>query len=62
MSPVRLLKTGTGAPSVGGPIIKDKLFFYGSYEEVKDGGDIVNFGPEGQGLRQSRSRPYSSGS
>ncbi|MEM9169717.1 MAG: TonB-dependent receptor [Pseudomonadota bacterium] len=31
--------------SVGGPIIKDKLFFYVSYEEVKDGGDIVNNGP-----------------
>ena len=32
--------------TIGGPIIKDKLFFFAAYEEVRDGGDIVNFGPE----------------
>ncbi|MEM8770701.1 MAG: TonB-dependent receptor [Pseudomonadota bacterium] len=32
--------------SIGGPIIKDKLFFFVAYEEIDDGGTIINFGPE----------------
>ncbi len=36
--------------TVGGPIIKDRLFFFAAYEEVRDGGEIVNFGPAGSGL------------
>lgn len=32
--------------SIGGPIIKDKLFFFVAYEEINDGGTIINDGPE----------------
>jgi carboxypeptidase family protein/TonB-dependent receptor-like protein len=32
--------------SIGGPVIKDKLFFYVAYEEIRDGGSVIGFGPE----------------
>ncbi len=32
--------------SIGGPIIKDRLFLFAAYEEIDDGGTIVNVGPE----------------
>ena len=32
---------------VRGPIVKDKLFLAVAYEEIRDGGTIVGFGPEG---------------
>lgn len=36
--------------TLGGPIIKDKLFFHFAYEEIDDGGEVVNAGPEGSGF------------
>lgn len=33
----------------GGPIIKDRLWFYGAYEQVKDGGVTIDTGPLGAG-------------
>ena len=36
--------------SLGGPIIKDRLWFYGAYEEVQDGGVTIDTGPLGGGF------------
>lgn len=36
--------------TLGGPIIKDKLWFFAAYEEVKDGGSAVDTGPLGAGF------------
>lgn len=36
--------------SLGGPIIKDRLWFYGAYEQVKDGGVTIDTGPLGGGF------------
>lgn len=33
--------------NVSGPIVKDKLFLAVSYEEIRDGGSVVGFGPQG---------------
>ena len=36
--------------TLGGPIIKDRLWFYGAYEQVKDGGVTIDTGPLGGGF------------
>ena len=45
-----VFKEETRGLTFGGPIIKDKLFFFGSYEELTSTRDAPIFGPLGSGL------------
>lgn len=42
----------TGGGTIGGPIIKDKLFFFASYEQSEQIGAGASWGPEGSGSPQ----------
>jgi Carboxypeptidase regulatory-like domain/TonB dependent receptor len=45
--PAPVSKDTTAGFTLGGPILKDKLFFFGSYEEYKSSRTRPNFGPVG---------------